>query len=191
MKKISIYTLWVFVHLSLMAQLVYAADRIPLSGEAFPDVFIAAPENPSDKDYLGLTGTGPFKVSQIKGDLIILEIFSMYCPYCQKEAPIINELYQLMNKDTSLRNRIKIIGVGAGNTSFEVGVFRNQYTVQFPLVPDESFTVHQAVGGVRTPYFFVIRLNPDGSNKLIYSKVGSVQNASQFLENIIHEAGWK
>ena len=115
----------------------------------------------------------------------------MYCPYCQKEAPIVNDLYQLINKNVDLKKSVKIFGVGAGNTPFEVNVFRNQYNIQFPLISDNSFTVHTAVGGVRTPYFFVIRLKPDGSNKLIYSKVGSIQDAAQFLDMILHEADLK
>jgi thiol-disulfide isomerase/thioredoxin len=175
----------------IMTQIVQAADRIPLSGEAFPDILISAPEKPSEREYLGLTGEGPFKISQIKGDLAIVEIFSMYCPYCQKEAPIVNELYELINKNILLKNRIKIIGVGAGNTPFEVNVFRDKYSVRFPLIPDESFTVHKAVGEVRTPYFFVIDLNPDRAKRLVYSKVGSIHDANQFIENILHDSGLK
>lgn len=191
MKKVLAYPFLFLICLFLMVRTIQASDHIPLSGESFPDVFITAPEKLSDMDYLGLTGTRSFKVSQIKGDLVILEIFSMYCPYCQKEAPIVNELYQLVNKDASLKSRVKFIGVGAGNTLFEVNLFRDEYHVQFPLVPDENFAVHKAAGGVRTPYFFVIRLNPDGSNKIIYSKVGSIQDAGKFLEAILNDAGGK
>jgi len=188
MKKRIAYVLVPLMYIFLTAQVGRTADHIPLSGESFPDVSIPSPEKASERDYLGLTGAGSFNVSQIKGDLAIIEIFSMYCPYCQKEAPIVNELYQLINKNADLKNRVKIFGVGAGNTPFEVNVFRNRYNVQFPLISDGSFAVHKAVGGVRTPYFFVIQLDPDRPNKLIYSKVGSIQDADRFLDKILHEA---
>jgi peroxiredoxin len=191
MKNKFAYTLISLMFIFLITRVVQAADRIPLIGEAFPDISITAPEKPYEKDYFGLAGEGTFKISQIKGDLAILEIFSMYCPYCQKEAPTVNELYELINKNPALKNRVKIFGVGAGNTAFEINVFRSRYNVQFPLIPDESFSVHKAVGEVRTPYFFVIRVNPDGSNKLIYSKVGSILDANQFLAKILYEAGLK
>jgi peroxiredoxin len=187
MKRI-LYTLITPIYIFLLFHTAHAANEIPLKGESFPDTAISAPEKVSEKDYLGLTGAGTFKVSQIKGDIVILEIFSMYCPYCQKEAPLVNDLYQIINNNIALKNRIKILGIGAGNTPFEVNVFREQYKVQFPLISDESFSVHKAVGEVRTPYFFVIRMNPDGSNKLIYSRVGSIQDAEQFLKMILHEA---
>jgi hypothetical protein len=37
----------------------------------------------------------------------------------------------------------------------------------------------------------VIKKNPDGSNKIIYSKVGSIQSPDQFLDMIIKGAGPK
>jgi peroxiredoxin len=170
----------------------HAAERTPLKGESFPDISLQVPEKTSEKEYLGLTGKGSFQISRIKTDIVILEIFSMYCPYCQKEAPLVNELYQAIMKREDLKNRIKIMGVGAGNTPFEVDVFKNQYNIQFPLLSDEAFTVHKKVGEVRTPYFFVFKQNADGSNKIIYSRVGSIQDPHQFLEEIIlKESGVK
>ena len=189
MKKRILYILASLILIFLTVQVIQAAGHIPLSGETFPGVSLTTPEKSCEKSYLGLTGTGPFNISQVKGDLVILEIFNMYCPYCQKEAPIVNDLYQRINGDASLKKRVKILGVGTGNTLPEVNIFRDRYNVQFPLIPDESFTVHKAVGEVRTPYFFVIRLNPDRSNKLIYSKGGSIRDAGQFLEKMVHEAG--
>jgi peroxiredoxin len=191
MKQKIPYAITSLMFVFLMVQVVLAANHIPLKSEPFPDVVISVPERAYEKDYLGLTGTGVLKLSQIKGDMVILEIFSTYCPYCQREAPIVNELYQLINKDDSLKNRIKILGIGAGNTPFEVNAFRDRYKVPFPLISDESFAVHKAIGEVRTPYFFVIQFNPDRSNKLIYSKVGSIQDANRFFENILLESGLK
>jgi peroxiredoxin len=115
----------------------------------------------------------------------------MYCPYCQKEAPNVNELYRLIDKRADLRDRVKIMGIGVGNTPFEVDVFRTEYGIEFPLFPDEQFSVHKSVGEVRTPYFFVIRINKDGSNKIVYSKVGSIQDPGRFLEMIIEKTGLK
>jgi len=172
-------------------QSVLAAGHTPAKGEAFPNITLPVPEKASEMDYLGVTGKGSLMISQIKADLVILEIFSMYCPYCQKEAPNINELYNMIEKRPDIKDRIKIIGIGAGNTPFEVDVFRNQYNIQFPLFSDESFSVHKTVGEVRTPYFFVIKKNADGTNILVYSKVGSIQDPSQFLELIIKECDLK
>ncbi len=167
----------------------FAIEKSPLEGEAFPDISITPPENQNDIDYLGLKEKKSFKLAQIKADIVIVEIFSMYCPYCQKEAPVVNELFNKIQENNNLRNRIKILGIGAGNTQFEVNLFKSQYDIKFPLVIDENFKIHKAIGEVRTPYFFVVKINSDGSTKILYSKVGSIQEPSDFLNMIINKAG--
>ena len=168
-----------------------AADQTPPAGAVFPDITLFGPKTTEAQDYLGVRGKGSFKISQIPAQLVVLEIFSMYCPYCQREAPQVNELYQLLAKRPDLKDKIKIIGVGAGNSAYEVQVFRDKYAVPFPLFPDENFTIHDALGRVRTPYFFGIRINPDGSNRIIYSKVGTIQDPQQFLELLLKQADLK
>jgi len=78
-----------------------------------------------------------------------------------------------------------------GNSSFEVDVFKDTYKVAFPLFPDEDFTIHKKIGEVRTPYFFVARIQPDGTHKLIYSKLGGFGDPAVFLETIVKKAGLK
>jgi peroxiredoxin len=171
----------------MSVQPVCAEVNTPAKGESFPDVTLPVPDKTDQKDYLGITAKSSFKISQIKSELIIVEIYSMYCPYCQKEAPLINELFTIIDKK-GMRDKIKIIGIGAGNTPFEVELFKKQYSVPFPLLSDELFTIHKAVGEVRTPYFFVLKKTGSGANKIIYSKVGSIQDPSQFLDMILKES---
>ena len=170
------------------------AESAPPKSSPFPDITFSAPEKVSEKEYLGLSGKDSFKISEIKADVVIVEIFSMYCPYCQKEAPIVNNLYQLISSKPELRDNIKIVGIGTNNSLYEVNYFKDQYKIQFPLFPDKSLIIHEKLEKlvnetIRTPYFFVIKKNPDGSHKIIYSKVGSIQGPDQFLDMIIKETG--
>lgn len=170
---------------------VCASEAVPQKGSSFPSITIPIPDKDAEKAYLGLTVKNSFKLSEIKAELLIIEIYSMYCPYCQKEAPIVNELYQIIEKKPTLKDKIKLIGIAAGNTPFEIDIFRNQFTVPFPLFPDESFAVHKKIGEVRTPHFFVLKMNADGSNKIVYSKTGSIEDAAKFLDHILQESGLK
>jgi peroxiredoxin len=183
------FVISVVLFFTLLGGRLVLAGTIPAEGSAFPDITLPAPDKTGEKGYLGLTGKGSFRLSQIKADVIIVEIFSMYCPYCQKEAPNVNELYNLIDKRTALKDKMKIIGLGAGNTPFEVNVFRDRYDIRFPLFPDESFSIHQAVGEVRTPYFFVLKMAPGGLNKIVYSRVGSIHDPGSFLDMVIKKAG--
>jgi len=190
MGKKLIFLLIIFIFLIFSKKSLLSIE-CPSEGGIFPEIILPIPQNTFEKEYLGIKDKDSFKISHIKADVVILEIFSMYCPYCQKEAPNVNELYQIINNRTDLKDMIKIIGIGAGNTPFEVEVFKKQYNIQFPLFPDETFTVHNSVGEVRTPYFFVFKISADGLNKIIYSKAGSIQEPHQFLDLIIKESGLK
>jgi thiol-disulfide isomerase/thioredoxin len=188
--KTFVIRFFIFVFSVFFCQTIIAdTSSIPSKGDTFPKIILYSPEKESEKDYLGFSGKGPFSLSQIQTPVIIVEIYSMYCPYCQKEAPLVNELYDIIQKNPGIKEKVKLIGIGAGNTPFEVKIYRNQYNIQFPLFPDEAFSIHKAVGEVRTPYFFVIKRNTDGSNNIIYSKVGSILDPHQFLEMILKESG--
>ena len=97
MNKSNMRALTVIISMLFFVFQAYAVEQTPAKGEAFPNITLPFPEKADEKEYLGLTGKGSFKIPQIKAELIILEIFSMYCPYCQKEAPNLNELYQIIN----------------------------------------------------------------------------------------------
>jgi peroxiredoxin len=172
----------------LLTPLQAVAEAPPSARAIFPDVAFPAPQKAEDRDYLGLSGQGAFKAAQVRADILIVEIFSMYCPYCQKEAPRINELYDLIGRRPDIKDKIKIVGVGAGNSAFEVKVFRDQYKVPFPLLPDEDFKIHKALGEVRTPYFFGLKRQQDGSIKVIHASLGSIDDAHKFLDRLLQEA---
>ncbi|MCP4668379.1 MAG: TlpA family protein disulfide reductase [Deltaproteobacteria bacterium] len=149
------------------------------------------PGNPAHRDYLGLSAGDLFTIPKIRASVVIVEIFSMYCPYCQREAPAVNSLYKRIGKSPKLKDKIKLIGIGAGNSSFEVGIFRKRYHIPFPLFPDEDFSIHTCIGEVRTPYFIVIKIHPDGSHKVIYSELGGLKEVNHFLQLILDLSGLK
>jgi peroxiredoxin len=168
-----------------------AANKPPQKGEVLPAINLPVPKDPDEKNYLGLSGSGLFKIPQIKAKAVIIEIFSMYCPYCQKDAPGINELYRLVENNPEIKNKIKLIGIGAGNSSYEVEVFRKTYSVPFPLFPDKDFTIHKACGEVRTPYFMVVKINEDGTHQIVHAQLGEYPGAESFLELVLKASGLK
>ena len=130
-------------------------------------------------------------IHQIKAPVAIMEIFSLYCPYCQREASIVNQLYHAIENNPDLKGKIKLMGIGAGNSSFEADVFKKRYEVPFPLFSDVNFIVHKHFGEVRTPYFTAIKINDDGTHKVIYSKLGSIKEVEKFLKLIVELSGLK
>jgi thiol-disulfide isomerase/thioredoxin len=156
-----------------------------------PRIKLPAPKDPGEKSYLGLSGSVFFRIPQIKAKVVIIEIFSMYCPQCQKIAPGVEELYYIIENNLDLRNKNKLIGIGAGNSRYEVEVFKKTYNTPFPLFPDNDFTIHKALGDVRSPYFIAIKINKNGTHEVVHSELDSFKEAHVFLESIMTTSGLK
>jgi thiol-disulfide isomerase/thioredoxin len=160
------------------------ADSRPAEGGPLPPIELHIPGEPRAKGYLGLSGEGSFQIPEIKATVVIIEIFSLYCPACVKIAPGIKAVYEEIEMDPNLKGKIKLIGIGAGNTPQEVQEFGDITRTPFPLFPDEDFTIHEALGGVRTPYLIAIRIHGDGTHEVIHSELAGFECAQTFLERI-------
>ena len=191
MKKMRVLACIVVITVCTFAYSLSLAGSPPAVGGVLPDIKLSMPKDLADKNYLGLGifGFGSFTIPEIKANVVIIEIFSMYCPYCQREAPNVNQLYEKIEQNAALKGKIKIIGIGVGNTSYEVGTFKKKYSVPFPLFTDADFIIHKMIGEVRTPYFIGVKLNPDGSHQVIYSKLGEMEGVDQFLATMMRLSG--
>ena len=160
-------------------------------GGTLPAIKLDVPKDSAHRNYLGLSGEGLFDISQIKAEVVIIQIFSMYCPLCQREAFRVNELYENIEKNPNARGKLKLIGIGAGNSQFEVDIFLKTYEVPFPLFSDGDFSIHKSLGEVRTPYFIGFKINDDGSHEIFYSRVGGFEKAEEFLQLMLELSGLK
>lgn len=86
---------------------------------------------------------------------------------------------------------MKLLGIGAGNSSYEVGFFRETYKIPFPLIPDENYTILDQLGTVRTPFFVGINIKDNKTNEIFHTKLGGFEDAGKFLELILKESGLK
>jgi len=185
-------TVIIAVMLILASTMAIAAPaQPPQVGNSFPEMKLSKPADSGDLKYLGLSGSGTFTADQVKAQVLIIQIFSMYCPYCQKDAPNVNRFFGLIEKNPNLKGKIKIIGIGVGNTQFEVATFKKKYQVEFPLIPDDDFKIHKIVGEVRTPYFIVVKLNGAKKLEVVYSKLGAHENVEVFLAEVVKLADVK
>jgi thiol-disulfide isomerase/thioredoxin len=167
----------------------FTANSPPSTGGVLPIINLTIPKILSEKQYLGLAGEGIFKIPQIKAEVVIIEIFSMYCPNCQKDAPKVNELYTMIENQPELKTKIKLIGIGAGNTSYEVELFKKTYSIPFPLFPDKDFFIHKACGEVRTPYYIIVKNKADGSHQIVHAQLGGFEEAEPFLKLVLSASG--
>jgi peroxiredoxin len=153
-------------------------------GDLLPKFELKTPEIPEQKEYLGLKpDMSSFTLEDIQAEAVLVQIFSMYCPICQKEAPAVNELYAHI-QSKGLDDKIKILGIGAGNSDLEVQVFRDRYTIPFPLISDPDYVLHKIFGEAGTPYFLL--LQPAGEQyRVKLSHLGGFDDPDSFLNQIL------
>lgn len=55
-----------------------AASQPPAVGEKLPEISLAAPQSAELQLYLGVSGQQTFAIPEIKAEVVLIEIFSMY-----------------------------------------------------------------------------------------------------------------
>ncbi|MBI4774680.1 MAG: TlpA family protein disulfide reductase [Deltaproteobacteria bacterium] len=167
------------------------AQEKPLiqAGDTFPEVTMPAPRAAGDKAYLGL-GTAPdFTLNQVSADVILVELLSVYCYSCQKQAPIFNKLYELIEGDPKARGRIKLLGIAVGSEDLEIDEFRREYKVTFPIIQDPEFEIYHELGGTRTPFSMFVRKGPSSKEILVASThMGFDMEYKKLLEQLVRLA---
>jgi thiol-disulfide isomerase/thioredoxin len=153
-------------------------------GNPWAEILLPTPAEAPIRQYLGLPDNEHFTVSQIAAEAVIVQVYSMYCPHCQREAPHVNELYALIVKQAGLHRRLKLIGVGIGNSKYGVDFYRETYGVKFPLFPDGKFKIHKQLSETRTPHFFVLKPAGSGQVEVVYDLVGGFTSPEKFLETV-------
>ena len=100
-----------------------------------------------------------------------------------------NKMFHKIEGDAKLRGRVKLIGIGVGNSVFEVNHFKKTYNIPFPLFADGDFVIHKKLGEVRTPYFIGVRILENGNHRVYYSKLGGGKNADELLKKLLQGSG--
>ncbi|MBP1747610.1 MAG: putative thioredoxin [Deltaproteobacteria bacterium] len=155
----------------------------------FPDLKFPIPQDRTEREYLGLSGKNTFRVGDINAEIVIIEVFSFYCPTCQAQATRVNELYNKIQADPNLRNTVKMIGIAATNSPFEAKSFKESHRVPFPVFSDEDEEIAVALNIKYTPTFIGVRVNGKGLQEQFYWRPGAFTDPSQFLQEILKTSG--
>ncbi|WP_163340298.1 peroxiredoxin [Desulfopila sp. IMCC35008] len=160
---------------------------------SLPDFTLTVPQSETDRQYLGLKKEPgeTFSIKEIDADILLIELFSMYCPFCQEEAPAVNILFQAMQDYSESGVSVKIIGLGANNSEFEVDHFRTTYDVKFPLFADKDMSMYDALGGKGTPGFVGCKKGQDDSFTIVLKQSGGFHHPDEFLLELLKKSGYK
>ena len=173
--------LYVFICLAyvLFPDISYEVEPIS-SGMLLPQFTLAGPITADAQRYLGLKNPEPFSLSQISSRLIFVELFSVLCRDCQREAPNINKLYNYIQKDPELEKGVKLIGIGMRSDNKKIQVYKTSFNVKFPLFPDPDNTIFDKLGDPKVPFFMVI----NNAGKVLMTHFGPIKDLDEFFSQI-------
>ena len=161
------------------------APKGPLEGELFPKCRLAVLQARKDTVYLGLpSGSRYFSLSDVSGEVVLVEVYNEMCMLCLKELPNINRLFNLIDGDGELRKAVRILGMGAGSTRRSVAKFRKNTGYDFPLFADEKWHVFGLLGKPALPVLYLLKKDGKSGLRVLLRHEGSIGNPEDFLAHL-------
>jgi thiol-disulfide isomerase/thioredoxin len=145
---------------------------------------LPAPRDPDERAYLGLADGGTnFVLEDIQCEVLIVDLFDMYCHVCQTVAPHVNALYREA-QDRGLGRRVKFIGLGVGDTQLEVTTFKQKLKVPFPVFPDRKTAAARQFGDFKLPNTLVLK-HRNGQLQVVQRMSAVPRDAAEFFSHIL------
>lgn len=136
----------------------------PVALAALPHVLLRNTLTAGPRTYLGLGASGTITLGAIRGDLVFVEFFNSSCYACALMAPVMDQVWRKVDARADLKDKVRFVGIGVGNTLEQVREFHDRYDTPFPMIADPEFAAFDALGTVEgTPYLMLLRRGPDGT----------------------------
>ena len=150
------------------------------AGMDLPQFKLDTPHAEKDKQYLGLKKSKTFSLSQIPAKLIVLEIFSVYCSHCKKQAGKLNRLYHLIHHNPELSQDIKMISIATGSDRGKSANWKKILEVPFPVIADPYTEIHKKLGQPGVPLTLVVKNN----GKVMSAHTGVTEDVDELLRSL-------
>lgn len=161
--------------------------RVLEPGDTFPLIYLDQPSAPEEQNYLGLSPEDKkqkITIADINAELVVVEFMNRYCPSCQAQVPIMNRAYALIEGQPEHKNKVRLIGIGAGNNNEELKGFRTEQAIPFPLFQDPEFIAYDAIGDPEgTPFTILVR-RVNNSFVVLSTHLGRVSSAEDLVKDI-------
>ena len=154
-------------------------------GDFFPSCHLVLLSYSRDKAYLQIQhDERTFSLEDIQSEYIFIELYNEYCHLCLKEMKEYKALYSMLAEDNSLRDKIKMMGIGVGSKKRQVAKFRKQQNIDFPLFADEKSGIFACLGKPDLPTSYLVQRNPNGGRKIILVQSGHIRSRKELIDKV-------
>lgn len=127
------------VSLALAAACEKSGVQTPSLGEPIPDIALPDP------------GGDTFRLSDLRGKVVLVNFWASWCPPCVEEMPSLEKLYRVL-KDKGL----EVVGVSVDESLEVIERFRNEHDLTFTILHDKGATVSHRFQTFKYPETYVV-----------------------------------
>lgn len=114
-------------------------------------------------DFTGTTVDGEtVTLSDLKGKVVLVNMFASWCGPCRVEAPHLAEVYNSIDKD-----KFEFVGLNLQETPGAVEGFQDEFFIEFPLVLNEGGDLTNIYSPIGLPTSWFI--DQDGVVRFVFS----------------------
>jgi len=137
-----------------------------------------------DRDYLQIRhAEKKITLEDVQSDYIFIEIYNELCSACVNEVETYQALYRMLQADATLREKVKMMGIGAGSKKRSATKFRKQKNIAFPLFADEKREIFDCLGMPVLPVSYLVQRQA-GKRKIRLIQSGHIGSADKLLTKI-------
>jgi peroxiredoxin len=156
------------------------AEADPKVGQVLGPVKFAQPLTDGEAQYLGLAKAGEFTIKDVKAPYILIEQFNTSCPHCMHQAPGLNKLFNLVQQDSALKDKVKFMSVAQNNDESAAKMWKAFHKVPFPVLPDPNSALGKALNFSPYPVTMLV----DKTGKILWVEIGAFESADEVLPKI-------
>lgn len=154
-------------------------------GDPFPPFKLTSNLTLEQQESLNLPADKIISLEQFTAEILIIELLNIYCHTCQQQVPIFNQLWDSVQADTMLKDKVAILGITVGNNAREVIKFQKNFNPQYPILADRDKEVFNCLGNLKgTPQTYILKKDPSGKVYIRYHHLGAVTSAETYLRKI-------
>jgi peroxiredoxin len=99
---------------------------------------------------------------------------------CQKNAPVVNRLYNLIQEDPTLARDIKVLVISVADNKTRADDFKAKFKLLFPIFPDEKGEIYLALNQPVIPSTVLITTG----GKVLMNHNGLIKDFDALVEKI-------
>jgi hypothetical protein len=141
---------------------------------------LPTPDSEQTRTYLGLDAMKPFKVSDIKAQIVVIELMNSLCQVCQANTPKMNEIYKTIQADSNLAD-VKVIAIALYDQKPGLEIFREHFKTLFPVLLDEDLDISRSMKGRGIPVTMVVSTR---DAKVLITHPGELPDADSFVAQV-------